>query len=515
VGFTRRKSSSIIITEKYNIFFIMLIDMTNRRQLMNKLAALKPADVFRYFEDLCEIPHGSGNTKAVSDYCMSFAQEHGLCAVQDEAGNVVITKEATPGYESSPTVIVQGHLDMVCEKEQDCTIDFKKDGLDLQVEGDFVYAKGTTLGGDDGIAVAMALAVLADDSIQHPRLECVFTTDEEIGLLGADALDTAGLQGRYLINIDSEEEGIFTVSCAGGMRSDCVLPVSWQEVEGLRVKVTIDGLLGGHSGTEIHKEHGNSNILMGRVLCDLDQKVNFLLGDLHGGLMDNAIPRATEAILYVAEEDADLLEEILGEWDAVLKKEYRTSDPCVTVNAAREGIQSGKALTPKSAALLLYLLHMAPNGVIRRSVEIDDLVQTSLNLGILKLDEEAAHVSFCVRSSVETERAELRARLAHLVELLGGSYHETGSYPGWEFKKDSRLRDTMVEVYRKMYAKEPKVVAIHAGLECGIFSGKIEGLDCVSLGPNLYDIHTPKERLSISSTKRVYEFLLEVLKELK
>ncbi len=481
---------------------------------MKKLEHLKPSEVFRYFEDLCAIPHGSGNTRAISDYCMDFAAKQGLLATQDEAGNVVITKEASPGFESAPTVILQGHLDMVCEKEAGCPIDFQRDGLHLETAGDFVYAKGTTLGGDDGIAVAMALAVLADKKLSHPRLECVFTTDEEIGLLGAEALDTSSLQGTYLINIDSEEEGIFTVSCAGGMRSQCILPLAYQETEGVRCTVSLEGLLGGHSGVEIHKEHGNSNILMGRFLCALEEEIDFRLESLNGGLMDNAIPRETKAVLYIKEEDASRLEAFRANWEKILKNEFRASDPGISLTLSQEGVKKGEAMTPKSASLLLYLLHMAPNGVMKNSVEIADLVQTSLNLGILNTDSKAAHVIFSVRSSVETEKEELGNRLRHLTEFLGGTYEESGSYPGWEYKKDSLLRDTMVRVYQRMYGEEPKVVAIHAGLECGIFSGKIEGLDCVSIGPNLYDIHSPKERLSISSVERVYDFLLEVLKEL-
>lgn len=481
---------------------------------MNKLAGLQPRNVFQYFEDLCAIPHGSGNMKAISDYCMAFAREHGLKAIQDDAWNVILTKEASPGMEAAPTVILQGHLDMVCEKETDCTLDFRTDGLDLEVEGDFVYAKGTTLGGDDGIAIAIMLAILADKSLVHPRLECVFTTDEEIGLLGAQALNGASLQGRRLINLDSEEEGIFTVSCAGGLRSDCRLPLEYQEVRGQRYTVYIEGLQGGHSGAEIHKEHGNSNVLMGRLLCALDEQVEFRLASLQGGLMDNAIPRKTKAELYVKEEDILGLESFLQEWDAVLKNEFRISDPGVTVSYAKEGIQTGQTMTPKSSAMLLYLLHMVPNGVIRTSVEIPGLVQTSLNLGILKTDEKEAHICFCVRSSVETEKQELGRRLRHCVEFLGGDCEESGDYPGWEYREHSVLRDTMVGVYERMYQKKPEIQAIHAGLECGILSGKLNGLDCVSIGPNLSDIHTPKERLSISSVQRIYHFLLEVLKEL-
>lgn len=481
---------------------------------MSKLVNLEPKQVFRYFEDLCAIPHGSGNTKGISDYCMQFAKDHGLTAWQDESWNVVIVKEASAGYENAPTVMLQGHLDMVCEKEADCSIDFQKDGLSLQVEGDLISADGTTLGGDDGIAVAMALAVLDDDSLSHPRLECVFTTDEETGLLGANAMDMSRLLAKRLINIDSELEGIFTVSCAGGMRSRCILPVEYEEVEGSSFRIAVEGLLGGHSGMEIHKEHGNSNILMGRLLCGIFEELDFRLGALNGGLMDNAIPRKTEAQIYVNADEAKHLEEVLKKWDAIYKKEYASSDPGITVSFESEGKKAGKALKPGSASKLLYLLHMVPNGVQKNSMEIPGLVQTSLNLGTLKLMEKEAHVVFSVRSSVETEKEALGSKLCHCVEFLGGSYEETGSYPGWEYKRDSVLRDTMVRIYERLYGKEPQIEAIHAGLECGIFSGKMKGLDCVSIGPNMYDIHTPKERLSISSVKRVYEFLLEVLKEL-
>ena len=482
---------------------------------MSKLENLEPKSVFRYFEEICAIPHGSGNMEAISSYCMQFAKDHQLKATQDEAYNVVIVKEATPGYEDAPTVMLQGHLDMVCEKDADCAIDFAKDGLNLAVDGDYIYAKGTTLGGDNGIAVAMALSILADDTLEHPRLECVFTVDEEVGLLGADALDTTELQAKYLINMDSEEEGIFTVSCAGGLRKNCSLPLQWNETEGVRYQITIDGLLGGHSGVEIHKEHGNSNMLMGRLLNALDEKVNFLLADIRGGLADNAIPRRTDAVVYVKEEDAALFEECLTIYDSIYKNEFRSSDPDVKVSFVKEGPKTGKTLTPKCQALLLFLLHIVPNGVQKVSVEIKDLVQTSLNLGILNFTEEAANIVFSIRSSVETEKQELSARLSHMVEFLGGEAEEVGAYPGWEYKKDSVLRDTMVNVYKEQYGKEAKVVAIHAGLECGIFTGKMEDLDCVSIGPEMHDIHSPKERLGISSTKRTYDFVVSVLKELK
>ncbi len=481
---------------------------------MRILGELEPKKVFEFFEDLTQIPRGSGNEAGAAQYCMEFAKKRGLAASRDESDNVVIVKEASAGYEDAPTVILQGHLDMVCEKEADCPIDFTKDPLDIAVDGDFVYAKGTTLGGDDGIAVAIALAILDDDSLSHPRLECLFTTGEEVGLLGAKDFDASHMKGRTLINIDSEEEGIFTVSCAGGMDGILHIPAVYQETEGVRYTVTIDGLQGGHSGAEIHKEHGNSNILMGRALCWLDETVNFRIGKLSGGLMSNAIPRSTQAVLYVPEEECRAFEERLTALDAIYKTEYAASDAGVTVSFVSEGKAVAQTLTPKCASILLYVLHMVPNGVIKDSMDIPGLVQTSLNLGILNLTEGEAVVTFSIRSSIESEKQELSDRLRHCVEFLGGTYEEKGSYPGWEYRHESKLRDTCVSVYRKLYDRDPKVMAIHAGLECGLFSGKMEGLDCVSIGPNLYDIHTPKERLSISSTKRLYEFVTEVLKEM-
>jgi len=482
---------------------------------MNKLGNLEPKNVFRYFEEICAIPHGSGNVEAISNYCMQFAKEHKLQARQDEVLDVVIVKEATAGYENAPTVMLQGHLDMVCEKVPESNFDFLNDSLELMIEEDYITANGTTLGGDNGIAVAMMLAILADNTLEHPRLECVFTVDEETGLVGAYALDTSDLQSKYMINLDSEEEGIFTVSCAGGIGVESCLPIEWQETEGVRYQIAVDGLLGGHSGAEIHKEHGNSNILMGRLLNALDNEVNFLIADIKGGSAGNAIPRRTDAFVYVKEEDCERFEEILSEYDAIYKNEYRASDPDVKVWFVNEGMQTGKTFTPRSQALFLYLIHIVPNGVQKMSMEIKDLVQTSCNLGVLSTKKDCVSLAISIRSSLESEKLALADRVIHSVEFLGGTADARGSYPGWEFKKESALRDIMVEVYRKKFGKEAKVAAIHAGLECGIFSGKMPELDCVSIGPDMSEIHSPQERLSISSTKRTYEFVLEVLKAIK
>ena len=482
---------------------------------MRKLEGLKPEKVFRYFEDISAIPRGSGKEEAVSRYCLDFARERGLAAWRDEHNNVVITKPATKGYEAVPGMILQGHLDMVWEKDEDCEKDFEKEGIDLVVDGDFVRAEGTTLGGDDGIAVAMMLAILDDETIVHPRLECVFTTEEETGLYGAEALDCSRLTGRRMINIDSRREGVFTVSCAGGVGCGCMLPLTWEEIEENSCTLWVEGLKGGHSGSDIHRELGNSNMLMGRLLYSLTEKLDFRLGETAGGMADNAIPHSTHAVIYVPEAEEEKLSGLIQEMDAVYKKEYAASDPGVTVRLERNGRRKGRALDRESARRFLLLLHSVPNGVIRNSMDIKGLVQTSLNLGILRMDEKEALLVFGIRSSLDSEKEELGERLRHLTEFLGGSCVLEGDYPGWEYLQDSSLREAMVSIYERMYGKRPTVLSIHAGLECGFFSGKIKGLDCVSIGPDQYDLHTPRERLSISSTERVYKFILEVLKEQK
>lgn len=479
---------------------------------MGILEQLEPKKVFQFFEEMCAIPHGSSNTKAVSDWCVEFAKARGLKYLQDELNNVIIWKAGTPGYENAPGVILQGHIDMVCEKDASCAKDMEKEGVDLLVDGDFVRAKGTTLGGDDGIAVAMAMAVLDADDIPHPPLEAVFTVDEEIGMLGAVGIDASPLQGRWMVNLDSEAEGVFTVSCAGGNVSKCVLPVKREAFSGTGLSVAVRGLCGGHSGAEIDKGRGNSNVLMGRVLRTLLKAGGLRLVSVAGGLKDNAIPVETEAFLLTA--DAAALTAAAAELEATLKNEYRVTDPGIRVEVqpwTAEGVPMDGASTSRTIAMLRAL----PNGIQVMSAEIPGLVQTSLNLGILKTQEDRVEASFCVRSAVETLKTEVKDRLACLMEQLGGTVEYSGDYPGWEYRKDSALRELMVEIFREQYGHDPKIEAIHAGVECGMFIGKLPGLDCVSIGPDLLEIHTPRERLSISSAQRVWKFLLEILKRSK
>ena len=482
---------------------------------MSELTKLQPAEVFYYFDQICSIPHGSGHTKAISDYCVNFAKEHGLRYIQDNSDNVIIFKDGTEGYEQSAPVIIQGHLDMVCEKDADCPIDMDAEGVQPYVDGDLVTARGTTLGGDDGIAVAYALAILASDSIPHPPIEAVLTSDEEIGLLGATALDGAPLKGRIMLNLDSENEGRFLVSCAGGIRMDCITPINHMVDMAVRYNVSISGLSGGHSGVEIHKWGANSNILAGRLLYALDNQTEFWIADIKGGLKDNAIPIQTDLTLYVNNQDCEAFEETIRTVEAELQSEYVVTDPGLKISFKRGPEEISRMLDTRSTGLITFLLMNYPNGVQRMSSNIAGLVETSLNLGILYLTDTEMHCCFALRSSVGTAKEALIDKLVFLTEFTGGTCAFSGDYPAWEYKQDSPLRDLVAKVYKEMYQKDCILEAIHAGVECGIFTAKLPGLDCVSYGPDLFDIHTTREAMSISSVKRVWEFTLELLKQLK
>lgn len=483
---------------------------------MSKLENLEPNRVFYYFEKLAGIPHGSRNTKAISDYLVSFAKEFDLEHYQDESNNVVIIKEATPGYENAEPVIIQGHMDMVCEKTEDCTIDFEKDGLDLYVDGDFLRARGTTLGGDDGIAVAYALALLESKEYAHPRLEVVITVDEEIGLLGAKTIDLSMLKGHMMLNIDSDVEGQFLTSCAGGLSINTEIPVKRMTMEGLLTTITIDGLFGGHSGAEIDKERGNADIIMGRVLKAISEVTPFGLYTLKGGLKDNAIPRTCQAQILLPNEEAyTLVSQVIETLNVTLKKELVACDPDICITISSEGTSTCDILDFASTNKIIYLLRTLPNGVQHMSMQIEGLVETSLNLGILELKEEHLFLVVSLRSSVGSRKDDLCDKVCQIIEMVGGECTIEGEYPAWEYKADSVLRQQILSVYEKLFGKAPEFDAIHAGLECGILSEKIADLDCVSFGPTNLDIHTPMERLSISSTERVWKFIVEFLKNAK
>ena len=478
---------------------------------MPVLSDLEPREVFAWFERLCAIPHGSHHAKAISDYLVAFARERGLACRQDAANNVVIRKAASAGYENAPVVMLQGHIDMVCEKDADCGKDMETEGLDLFVDGDVIGARGTTLGGDDGIAVAMALAVLDADDIPHGPLECVFTADEEVGMIGARALDASDLKAKYLINIDSEEEGVLTVSCAGACRMACTLPVTRAPFDGQTLRVRISGLAGGHSGEEIHKSRANANLLLGRALDEMSRAGALRLIRVSGGAKDNAIPREAEAVVRTG--DAAALRRAAEALAAALRAEYHAADGHITVTVT----ETDDGLTPMDAASTeraITLLLCAPNGVVEMSMDMPGLVQTSLNLGRLTSDEASLRASFMIRSSINSQKNAVASRLARLAEALGGQTELDSDYSAWPYRPESPLRDRVAEVFYEQYGEKPRIAALHAGLECGILSGKLPELDCISLGPDLTDIHTPRERLHIASTERTWRLLLGTLKRL-
>ena len=476
---------------------------------------LRPERVFYYFEKISEIPRGSGNEKAVSDYCLSVAEGLGLEAFRDEYNNVVIRKPATKGYENHPGVIIQGHLDMVCEKNKATVHDFEKDGIKLVVDGDYLRADGTTLGGDDGIAVAMGLTLMEADDIDHPALECLFTTDEEAGMGGATGFDASILQGTRLINLDSEDEGIFVVSCCGGAKAHLLVPMEWEEVpkDLCCIELKVSGLAGGHSGSDIHLQRASAGKLMGRMLRQAAKTFYFRLAGINGGLMDNAITRECEALLYIPKEDLEEFADMCSQFEQVFTSEYAGSETGIKISAALcEG--KGKVMSVKRASDVIYALNLIPSGVQRISLQMNGLVETSNNLGIIKTTEENVEFVSAVRSSIATVKYDILEKMAMIAELTDGKFFIKSQYPGWEYRPQSRLREVCVETFRDMYGEEPSVESIHAGLECGLLSSKAPQIDMISIGPDMRGVHTPQERLSIPSVERTWDFLKNVLKRL-
>lgn len=473
------------------------------------ICELAPNKVFKYFNEISQIPHGSGNTRAIAEYCMDFANRRGLRAIYDNGGNVIIFKDGTKGYEDSEPVIIQGHLDMVCEKEPGCTTDMAKEPLKLLTDGEWIWADETTLGGDDGIAVAYALALLDSDDIPHPPLEILLTRDEETGMYGAAELDPSPLKGKRLINIDSEEEGIFTVGCAGGINAVCSLPLEFTQSKNNAYKITVSGGKGGHSGVDIHKYRINAIKLMASILNELNLKYGIGLSSLSGGGKLNVIPSNASAVITA---DADILP-FAAQLNEKIKKQASSAEPNIEIHAEATGITE-KCTDKDSTAKLIFALLQSPNGVQSMSADIPDSVCTSLNLGVAELKDEALEFTFMMRSNSPFEKELLQNKITAFISFIGAKVDFNGDYPAWEYAPVSPLRDKMTAVYKRLYGTDPEISSIHAGLECGILSEKLSCNDIVSIGPDMEDIHTPKERLNIKSAERVWNFLLEVLKEL-
>ncbi|MBR5178363.1 MAG: aminoacyl-histidine dipeptidase [Lachnospiraceae bacterium] len=490
---------------------------------MSILSDLEPKKVFEFFEYISSVPRGSGNTSKVSDLCVKFASDRGLVCFRDKLNNVIIYKQATLGYENVPPVIIQGHMDMVCAKTADCKKDMAKEPIDLMHDDKYVFAKDTTLGGDDGIAIAYAMAVLDSDDIKHPAIEAVFTIDEEVGMDGAAGINPKLISGRSLLNIDSEVEGVFTCGCAGGCRVNGTIPVKRTLIDNteftvnkfVNLDIELCGLKGGHSGIEIDKQPASASYLLGRLLRELSDLIDFRLIDFYGGEFDNVICEKAKASVAIRKNDVEFAKEFLSKYEKILFDEYAYINPDITLKSTVKNFKTKETLDKPSTIRVLNSVYLSTQGVIEMSQELKGMVQTSQNLGVIKLEKEVFNISFLVRSSVESQKETCINRIKALIKTLHGKVTLCGNYPGWKYKKDSPLREACIKAYKKCYGKKPVIDIIHAGLECGLFVDKLEGLDAISFGPNILDIHTPNERLDIASVGRVWKMLLNILESMK
>ena len=480
------------------------------------VSSLEPAEVFRFFREISAIPHGSFHTQAISDYLVSFAKDHGYRYVQDQAGNVVIYADATPGFEEAPALVLQGHMDMVCEKDPGVELNMDTEPITLMRDGEWLTADGTTLGGDDGIAVAFMLAVLDDPAIVHPALECIFTVDEEVGMLGAEALDGSLISGRRMLNLDSEMDGIFTAGCAGGTHQVLTLHCKRNERKGQVLDLKVSGLLGGHSGEMPGRGRANANIIMGRILYSLYQESPFRLIRVDGGTKDNAIPReACASLLFTGDVDKKDMKKAVKALHDAIHAEYQATDPGLAISCAWPEVDPKEpktAFIKKDTRRIIRFLMSVPDGLIEYMPGFDRMPQTSLNMGILKTAADGIEATFLVRSALNSQREMMNDKLKCIAAQFDGRVDVKGSYPAWEYRQTSDFRDMLVALYKESTGKEPVVSVTHGGLECGLLSDKLPGLDCVSIGPRMYGIHTPQEKLHIASTAATWTYLKAALK---
>jgi len=481
----------------------------------NTVTSLKPTRVWHYFNEILSIPRPSKKEGKIAAYVMEFGKKFNLETLTDKAGNVLIRKPATKGYEKTPGVILQGHLDMVCEKNSDKVFDFDKDPIEAYVDGDWLKARGTTLGADDGIGLAAMLAVLESPDLIHGPLECLFTVDEETGLTGAFGLKAGFLQGKVLLNLDSEDDGEFFIGCAGGMDTVIELPF---ENEGtpngmVAYKVSVSGLQGGHSGDDIHKGRGNANKILNRLLWNSSNKYQMRLSTFEGGNLRNAIPREASAIVAIPEADSKKFSKYVQSFESVVKNELRASDAGVSVTAEKVPSPAHVMDIP-SQIKLLNSLYACPHGVIAMSQEIPGFVETSTNLASVKMGKGVFKIATSQRSSVESSKYDLAAMVASVFSIVGGKIEHSDGYPGWTPNPGSRLVELAVETYESLYKGKPVVRAIHAGLECGLIGDKYPGMDMISYGPTLRGVHSPDEKIEIATVQKFWDLTLELLRKI-
>ncbi len=481
------------------------------------LSGLRPTAVFQAFAEISAIPRGSGEEKAISDHLLAFGRALDLEVIQDPSLNIIIKKPGTPGYESAPTVILQGHMDMVWEKADHSDHAFETDPIRPMVDGDRLRARGTTLGGDNGIAMAYAMALLSSDHIPHPPLEVLMTTQEEVGLKGASQVDPAHLSGKILINLDAEEEGRFFVSCSGGTRCTLKLPLALAPFTGqdpAAMDLEITGLRGGHSGMDIHLGRANANALMARLLTPISG-MGISLVSLSGGAMVNAIPRRARARILVPGNQVKALTLRVKEMETLWAREFKDPDPglCISLLPVSDPIHTG--LSPADTERVVEFLGQIPTGVQSMSLDIKGLVESSLNFGVVAMDGHTLACQCSIRSCVDALREEICQRLQALGQGIGAVYEPGAAYPAWEYRRDSKIRPIFEKTFQDLHGKTPEICAIHAGLECGVLGDRLGDMDMISIGPDLHHVHTPDEYLSISSAGRTWEFLCAVLGRLR
>ena len=481
---------------------------------MGILSNIEPKEVFHYFEELSMVPRSTFHTKKISDFCVEFAKAHNLEYIQDEVNNVIIKKPGTAGYENSDPVIIQGHLDMVATKTTDSDHDFENDPLDLFVDGDLIGAKNTTLGGDDGIAVAYAMAILASADIPHPPIEAVFTIDEEIGMGGAHHLDTSILKGKICLNIDSEIEGVMTVGCAGGYIYDTFIPIEWSEESGTKMTISLSNLQGGHSGDDINKGRGNAIKILNRFLWDLNERYGLLVASLEGGNLRNAIAREANAVIVFDEVLKENIRVDFNMYAAEMEEVWKITEPGLQLELESVDLP-GEVLTQEFTNKLLNALYACPHGVFAMSYRMPGMVETSTNLAAVKfIENDTILITTSQRSDVDSEKMNIAHMVAAVFRLIGAEVEHGEGYPGWAPNPESAILKIAVESYKQLFGYEPVVRSIHAGLECGLFLEKYPGMDMISFGPTLRGVHSPDEKVDIETVGKWWKHLVDILERL-
>jgi len=489
-------------------------DLLTKRRTEMKISDLQPNNVFKNFADICRIPHGSGNERELSDFIAGFAKKHSHDVYQDKLGNLIVNINASSGYENHNPIILQAHLDMVCIKSTESPHNFFTDPLKLHIENGFVTADGTTLGADNGIAVAMIMALMEIDT-PHPHIEALLTIDEEAGMTGIEGVDVSRLKSRRMINMDSEEDDHLFAGCAGGLRVNVEIPFekSASPKKYVFKKIKVGGLTGGHSGLEIHTQRVNAIQILAHALCMLNGEINFRLASISGGLKVNAIPREAEAIICVRPEDTINTINFFAGIEQKLKHEFRSADKNVFISMEDSEFQP-EVIKPSSAKKILYALTLLPYGALAYSADFPSIVETSSNIGIVSVNEKVAVIENLLRGSVFSRVDAVRDKILALGNLLNAKIVYGGRYPAWVFDPDSALRKTAIEVYKNLFVHEPEVKIVHAGLECGHISEMIPGIDMLSFGPNMKSVHTTEEKVEIESVQKIWKFLLALLERL-